>query len=141
MVGDRRRDERGAATLFVLGLCVAVLFIGGLSVDFWRLIAARRSLAAMADAAAAAGASGLDEASLRSGGSDLDPNLAHDLAVDSLAHADANARIAESTVDTTNQFVDVVLSQRVSFTFLGLLSNDDGLVVRVSARAEPRRVG
>ena len=141
MATKRARDARGTATLFVLGLCVAVLFIGGLSVDFWRLIAARRSLAAMADAAASAGASGLDETSLRNGGSDLDPILAHDLAVDSLLDADASARITSSAVDATSQFVDVALTQHVNFTFLGLLSDEGGLVVRVSARAVPQRVG
>ncbi len=141
MAKTRYRGEQGTATLFVLGLCVAVLFIGGLSVDFWRLIAARRSLAAMADAAATAGANGLDEASLRAGGKDLDPNLAHDLAADSLVDAEANVRIATSTIDATIQSVDVVLTQRVNFTFLSLLSDDDGLVVRVSARAAPQRIG
>ena len=71
-----RRDERGTMTLWVLGLCIAVLFLGGLSLDLWRVIAVRRSLVAMADAGATAGANGLDQAALRDGVLRLDPVVA-----------------------------------------------------------------
>ena len=54
-------------TILVLGLCVAVLMLGAISVDFWRVLSVRRSLAAMADASATAGANGIDEAALRHG--------------------------------------------------------------------------
>src|SRR6476620_4016738 len=67
-------------TLLVLGLCVAVLMLGALSVDFWRVLSVRRSLAAMADASAAAGANGVDESALRRGDLALDPARARALA-------------------------------------------------------------
>ncbi len=69
----RQRDERGTVTLWVLGLCICVLFLAGLSLDLWRAVAVRRELSAMADAAATAGANGLDEPALRAGTLRLDP--------------------------------------------------------------------
>jgi len=83
-----RRDDRGFITLWVLGLTVAVLFLGGLGVDLWRAIAVRREVSAMADAAATAGANGLDESALRGGRLEVDPARARRLvAAGSLAHA------------------------------------------------------
>src|SRR5262249_52033046 len=76
-----RAAERGTMTIFLLGTAVAILFLGGLVVDFWRVIAARRELAAMADSAATAGANGLDDTSLRTGGAALDPAQARSLAL------------------------------------------------------------
>ena len=59
-------------TLWVLGLTVAVMFLGGLGLDLWRAIAVRREVSVMADAAATAGANGLDDPRLRGGGLQLD---------------------------------------------------------------------
>ena len=50
------KTERGTVTLWVLGLCVSIMFRGGLGVDLWRGVAVRRELSAVADAAASAGA-------------------------------------------------------------------------------------
>ena len=69
----RSRDERGTMTLWVLGLCIAVLFLGGLSLDLWRVITVRRSLVAMADTGATAGANGLDQGCVAGGVLHLDP--------------------------------------------------------------------
>ena len=63
----RSRASTGMITLWVLGLAVAVLFLGGIGLDFWRAIAVRREVSVMADAAATAGANGLDESALRGG--------------------------------------------------------------------------
>ena len=59
-------------TLWVLGLTISVMFLGGLGVDLWRAIAVRREVSTMADAAATAGANGLDESALRGGRLELD---------------------------------------------------------------------
>src|SRR5438128_12171130 len=37
-----RVDEHGTTTLWVLGLCISLLFLGGLSLDLWRAVADRR---------------------------------------------------------------------------------------------------
>jgi Flp pilus assembly protein TadG len=58
-------DERGWMTLWFLGLCVMLLFVGGLSLDLWHAFSERRSLAAAADAGARAGASMIDEQACR----------------------------------------------------------------------------
>jgi Flp pilus assembly protein TadG len=59
-IGERR--EAGTITLWMLGLCLMLFLLGGISLDLWRAFSERRSLAATADAAAVAGASALDEA-------------------------------------------------------------------------------
>ena len=61
----RARDQHGMITLWVLGLTISVMFLGGLGLDLWRAIAVRREVSVMADAAATAGANGLDETALR----------------------------------------------------------------------------
>ena len=86
------RGERGFITLWVLGLTVAVLFLGGLGVDLWRAIAVRREISAMADAAATAGANGLNESALRGGRLELDDDRVRRLAANELAEYPAAAR-------------------------------------------------
>src|SRR4051794_15792930 len=93
-LADRRDDERGTITLWVLGLCLCIMFLGGLSLDLWRGITLRRDLQARAAAPATAGADGLDEQSLRDGGAALDPARARALAADNLA-AQSDARVVD----------------------------------------------
>ena len=73
-------------TLLGIGLSAMLLFVGGFSLDLWRAHSERRSLAELADAAAAAGANGIDTAAYRSTGElVLDPGLAEQLAWESIA--------------------------------------------------------
>ncbi|HVR32220.1 MAG TPA: pilus assembly protein TadG-related protein [Acidimicrobiia bacterium] len=58
--------QRGSVTFWLLGLSFAMLTLGVLSVDLWALIAERRELAAVADAAATAAATAIDEGEWRS---------------------------------------------------------------------------
>lgn len=70
------RREGGSVQLFMLGLGVAILLLGGISFDLWRLIGERRELAALADSAAIAATSGVDADYFREQGvSRLDPEL------------------------------------------------------------------
>lgn len=136
----RRRGERGAVTLWVLGLAVAVLFLGGLAVDLWRTIAVRRDLVAMADTAARAGASGLDEGALRTGELRLDPRRAERLARSSLATQSDRSLVVDTIVDADPDRVHVTLAGEVDFTLLGVFLAGDPVSVRAGATAEPRRV-
>lgn len=69
-------EERGSVQLFMLGLGVAILLLGGISFDLWRLLGERRELAALADATAIAATSGIDTAYFREvGAARLDPGL------------------------------------------------------------------
>lgn len=133
------RGERGTVTLYVLGLCVSVLFLGGLSVDLWRVVAVRRDLATMADAAAAAGADGVDEDALRRGEVLLDPDLALLLAREHLeAQSDAGI-IDDMKIETHGPVATVTLRSTVSFTLLGVFLEGGAFDVRATADAEPRR--
>ena len=79
------RNERGSVTLWMLGLGLMLLTLGGLSLDLWRLVGERRELATMADAAAVAGANGVDIDVFRESGLvQLDPLLVSELAATSL---------------------------------------------------------
>lgn len=71
-----KTSERGSIQLFMLGLGVAILLLGGISFDLWRLIGERRELSALADSAAIAATSGIDAEFFRAEGkSRLDPEL------------------------------------------------------------------
>jgi Flp pilus assembly protein TadG len=125
-------------TLWVLGLCVALMFLGGLSIDLWRAISTRRELSAMADAAATAGADGLDENALRAGVVRVDPDRARALATETLAEF-SNARALDGerlTVDHNR--VTVTLRAHVDFSLLGLLLAGQHFDVEVHASAEPQ---
>jgi hypothetical protein len=125
--------ERGAVTLWVLGLCVCVLFLGGLSLDLWRAVGERRALSAMADAAAAAGANGVDEAALRAGRVHLDPVRARALAQTQLdpTHYD------DGEVAVDSERVRVTLRGHVDFSLLGIFLGGDEFRVEVHASAAP----
>ena len=69
--GMSRRAESGTVTLWLLGLCLMLFALGGISLDLWRAFSERRALAATADAAALAGASAIDEARYRASGTVL----------------------------------------------------------------------
>jgi len=71
------RDERGAVTVFVLVLSVALILAAGLVIDGGAILAARREAIAAADSAARAGAQALDAQALNtSGATQLDPTQA-----------------------------------------------------------------
>jgi Putative Flp pilus-assembly TadE/G-like len=132
------RDECGTMTLWVLGLCIMVLFLGGLSLDLWRVIAVRRSLVAMADAGATAGANGIDEVALRQGVLRIDPTLARAHATETLeAHAGWDA-VEAADIDVVGNRVTVTVQTRVGFTLLGIFVHGDPIEVDASASAEPR---
>ncbi len=136
-----RRDDRGFITLWVLGLTVAVLFLGGLGVDLWRAIAVRREASAMADAAATAGANGLDESALRGGRLQLDDARVRELVARQLAQYPNAGRIDGESVTVDGTRVTVVLRERVRFSLLGIFMPGEQFVVQATATAEPREVG
>jgi hypothetical protein len=135
-----QRDERGFITLWILGLTVAVLFLGGLGVDLWRAIAVRREISAMADAMATAGANGLDESALRGGRLELDPERARDLVAAELAQYPGAARIDGESVRVNGTRVVIVLRERVRFSLLGIFMPGQQFVVQATAIAEPREI-
>jgi hypothetical protein len=132
-----RHDERGTVALWVLGLCVAVLFVGGLGLDLWRAITVRRELVVLADTAATAGANGLDVASLRDGFVRLDPGRATVIARETLARHDRFARVRDAWVAVVSERVVVTLEDEVDFSLLRLFLGGEPFTVRVRAEAAP----
>lgn len=136
------RDESGTVTFWLLGICLLLFALGGMSVDLWRGFSARRSLANTADAAALAGASAIDEDAYRERGVvELAPALAESRA---RAHASRQldtAALREVDVSADRDAVTVVVRGEIGFTLLGVLGPDDALPVRVTATATPRRAG
>lgn len=131
--------ERGSVTVWILGLCIAVLFLGGLSVDLWRAFTDRRILAGMADGAVVAGASAIDTDEWRANGVvQLDRTQAGQRAGAYLAsHPEWNASISP-TITPAAVNITVTLQQNVEFTLLRvLLPGEQPFTVSVTANAIP----
>ena len=130
--------ERGTITLWVLGLCIALMFLGGLSLDLWRAVGDRRRLSDMADSAATAGANGLDETALRSGAVHLDAGRARAIAVATLGDYPEAARLDGADVDVEGERVTVRLRDHVDFSLLGIFLGGRHFEIAVHASAEPQ---
>lgn len=130
-------DQRGSLTLWLLGLVVVLLFLGGLSLDLWRAFNQRRALAGLVDAAAIAGASAVDEQALRDGGAPrLDPARAEQLAWE---HLRPSGEPVDAVVVATAQGITVRAAGTVQLTLLGvLMPGRDGIPVSVQAVSGPR---
>lgn len=136
----RSRDETGAVTLWLLGLCVVLLLVGGLSLDLWRAFSERRALAGAVDAAAVAGASGVDVDTFRATGQVvLDPAAAEDLAAANLAAQTDLAGLAAVDISATPAALTVSATGTVELTLTRVLLDAAPLTIRVTASAEPSR--
>jgi len=131
------KSDRGSVTIWMLGLSMLLLVFGGLALDYWRGLALQRELASVADSAAVAAASGIDEDVYRNSGSlVLEPGRSRDL---------ANAAVAWQAVEVTSVMVDVepesvevTLTAEVELGLLGIfVDQSEPLVVRASASAIP----
>jgi Flp pilus assembly protein TadG len=130
--------ERGSITIWVLGLVLLVLALGGLSIDLWRGVVARKAVAAVADAAAVAGASGIDEMVWRAGDLALDPPRAKALA-ERVILSEPGATELRWRIDVTSSDITVTVERDVDLTLLRIMDPSGGpLVVRVSATARPQ---
>ncbi len=135
-------DDRGAVTIWVLGLAIAMLGLGGISLDLWRVMGARSELAVMADSAAVAGASEVDVVAFRD-----DPTV---IKLDRpRAEAAASAYLAGSTfsaapdLTATDTLMTVTLYREVELTLLKILTigGAQSVPVSVSGSSEPRAGG
>jgi Flp pilus assembly protein TadG len=130
-------DERGTITLWVLGLSIALLFLGGLSLDLWRAVAERRQLSSMADSAATAAANGVDLDALRAGTLRLDPVRARAIALASLDEDPHRAALDAVDVEIAGNRVTVSLRDHVNFSLLGIFMGGEQFEIAVHASAEP----
>jgi uncharacterized membrane protein len=135
----RARGDDGTLTIWMLGLCLMLLLLGGIGLDLWRAFSERRALAAAADAAAIAGASALDEAAYRSQGAvQLAPGAAERHAAESLAEQVDRRALRGSTIRADGEAVYVEVSGSVDFSLLQLLSPGDTFEITVRAVARPQ---
>jgi Flp pilus assembly protein TadG len=133
-------DERGSFTIWALGLCVTLLFLGGIAIDAWRMFGARRELTNATEAAARAGATGIDEDRLRDEGVlTLDRSRVDSLARESLASPSNTARLdGPPVVQVENFTVTVRASTTVELPLIGLLSPGGARrTMHASAQAQP----
>jgi Flp pilus assembly protein TadG len=131
--------EAGTLTIWMLGLCLMLLLLGGISLDLWRAFSERRALAAAADSAAIAGASALDEPAYRAAGSvQLVPADAERRAVDSLAGQVDRRGLRGSRVRADERVVVVEVVGSVDFSLLQLLTPGDAFEITVRAVARPQ---
>ena len=136
--GVARRAERGSVTIWTLGLCIALLFVGGLATDLWRVFSERRALAGIVDAAAIAGGSGIDEALLRDTGQvQLDPPLAHTLAEASLGAQALPPSFTGAEVLATPAQIRVRATGSVGLTLTRVLLDAAPLRIGVEAVVGP----
>ena len=137
-----RRSEHGSVTIWMLGLSLLLLLFGGLALDFWRGLAVQRQLAAVADSAAIAAASGIDEEHYRTTGEVvLDGARSRSLALTSIDLQGIELTSISSKTSSDGTSVTVVLVAELELGLLGVFIDDsDPLTVRASATAFPRVV-
>lgn len=139
----RHRDEVGYVTLWVLGVAMMVIFVGGISLDLWRVAATRRAVASAVDGAALAGASGLDEEAFRASNGDdvhLDPDLATELVAENLRAQPGAAEFVEVAIEPAADRITVRAARPVELTLLKIfLAGEAPVVVRASSTVDPRR--
>lgn len=130
-------SDRGSITIWMLGLSLLLLLFGGLALDYWRALALQRELAAVADSAAIAAASGIDEVVYRETGEILlDPARSRFLADTSLAWQDVD--VLSTVVAVEPSSVSVTLTAAVELGLLGVfVDEDEPLTVRATSTAVP----
>ena len=132
---SRRRDERGAATIFLIGMAIVLLVAAGLVIDGGLAINARMKVADDAEQAARAGADAIDLNALRNAGEvTIDPSLAHSNATDYLA--DLGYGSGQYNVTVAGDSVDVTVRDRVGTSLLELV-NISNFDVQANASASP----
>jgi Flp pilus assembly protein TadG len=133
------RSERGdAMVIWVLGLAIAMMSIGGISLDTWHAFSAQRSLAAAADAAAAAGSSGIDTTTYANTGNlVLDPNLATQLALDNLSTQTDLPGPPNPIINVTGNQITVTLHGATHLILLKIFNGDQPITMSVTATASP----
>lgn len=132
-------DERGAAvTVYMVGVAMVIFLLGGLAIDLWRAVAAERALATAVDAAAAAGANGVDEAEYRASGTvQLDPGRAQSLAADVLSQQPPYGDFDTFSVSATTAVITVSAEMPIPLTLTRIFLPGRSTRVGATATARP----
>ena len=132
-----RVSDRGSVTIWVLGLSMLLLLFGGVALDYWRALALQRELAAVADSAAIAAASGVDEEHYRETGElILEPTRSTRLAETAIGWQ--QVELIDLIVDVEPTSVSVTVIGEVELGLLAVfVDQSEPLTVRGSAAATP----
>lgn len=130
-------DDRGSITLWAMGLSLLLFAVGFLALDLWSGFAARQQAAAIADSAAIAGATAVDEAAWRSGDLALDAGIAQARAFDAALTHPAWAGSMTVSTSANPEGVTVSISRTIPFRFISGLVPDQVAEITVTAYAEP----
>lgn len=130
-------NERGSMTLWAMGMSMLLFAVGFLALDLWSGFAARQEAAAIADSAAIAGATALDEAAWRSGVLALDPPYAEARALAAATAHPAWAGSMTVTAEATVGGVTVSVNRTIPFRFIAALVPGRVANITVSGYAEP----
>ena len=132
-----RESDQGSVTIWMLGLSILLLVFGGLALDYWRALALQRELAAVADSAAIAAASGIDEEVYRATGEVvLEETRARGLAESAVEWQ--GVELLNLAVDVESTSVSVTLTGEVELGLLGVfIDQSEPMAVRGSATAVP----
>jgi hypothetical protein len=131
--------ERGQASVVIVGALLVALAFVGLAVDGARSFTARRDLQNVADAAALAGASAIDEGHFRATeGAEvrLDPGAAR-AAIDRVLRASGLPVTARVEVDVEPDRVSVQVERPLEMTFLRIVGTREQ-EIGASASASPQ---
>lgn len=131
----RTSSQDGQVTVFALGLCLVSIAVAGLAIDGARLWVHKRTLQATADAAAAAGANGLDAASLYARGG-MRPKLDPDVARTRAAKVVFQRGLPAAGIEAGAHAVRVSLRSQIDTSFLSLVGIMQ-IPVTAEAVAEP----
>jgi Flp pilus assembly protein TadG len=128
-------------TLWAMGMSLLLFAVGFLALDLWSGFAARQQAAAIADSAAIAGATALDEAAWRSGVLALEPSVAHARAVGAAVSHPAWDGTMSVSAEATTGGVTVSVSRSIPFRFISGLVPGRVAEIVVSGYAEPGVAG
>ena len=129
--------QRGSMTIWAMGLSLLLFGVGFLSLDLWSGFSARQEAGAIADSAAIAGATALDEAAWRSGVMALEPATAETRALAAAVTHPAWDGSMTVTATATTGGVTVSVSRSIPFRFIAALVPGQVAEVTVSGYAEP----
>lgn len=130
-------SERGSMTIWAMGLSLLLIAVGFLALDLWSGFSARQEAAAIADSAAIAGATAIDETAWRAGSLALDPAAAETRAA--AAAVSHPAWSSDMTVAATAGIsgVTVSVSRSIPFRFIVGFVPDRSAGITVTGYAEP----
>ncbi len=131
--------ERGAVTIWAIGLVLVLFGFAGLAIDTWRVFAERQALAGLADSASIAGATAIDVDDFRATGEVvLDPTTAADRA---MAYVAAHAGALDDDITAVVAFpaggIEVTLEREVELTLVGVFLAEHAIPMRATAFATP----